>query len=367
LSLIEIARLSDPQCARLAEYGQRWTALRSSSAPSDRAAAEVGVEKAYAAAGLPPPRQILWGAGPLEIATSWARLRGSAGDNVRSLVVDSICRRAEGAVDRAVGLAVRVALAGEPRLTRVPPFCTSIEEAVHRDCERVRPQLRELFAGLWAPQRFGRSSFASCAFAFQSAPLLGALEYFHDVCNLTRQTASLAGLWQTAKHASWMLPHREVCWLSDRPLAMHQDARGRLHRADGPAVTCRDGWSAYAWKGVLAPSWIIERPDLVNVRTIGAAQDPQVRRCMIEIMTPERFIKEGGAYRIAQDEAGILWRQRWRWEAWAAVEVINGTPEPDGTLKHYFLQVPANMRSPREAVAWTYGLPEQRYRPSVRT
>jgi hypothetical protein len=47
--------------------------------------------------------------------------------------------------------------------------------------------------------------------------------------------------------------------------------------------------------------------------------------------------------------------------------VINGTPEPDGTLKHYFLQVPANMRSPREAVAWTYGLPEQRYRPSVRT
>jgi len=24
-------------------------------------------------------------------------------------------------------------------------------------------------------------------------------------------------------------------------------------------------------------------------------------------------------------------------------------------------------RTPREAVAWTYGLPEQRYRPTVRT
>ena len=46
---------------------------------------------------------------------------------------------------------------------------------------------------------------------------------------------------------------------------------------------------------------------------------------------------------------------------------INGTPEPDGARKHYFLQVPANMRSAREAVAWTYGLPEQRYRPTVRT
>jgi hypothetical protein len=29
--------------------------------------------------------------------------------------------------------------------------------------------------------------------------------------------------------------------------------------------------------------------------------------------------------------------------------------------------VPANMRTAREAVAWTYGLSEQRYKPSVRT
>ena len=128
-----------------------------------------------------------------------------------------------------------------------------------------------------------------------------------------------------------------------------------------------DGWSAYAWKGVLVPSWIIERPELVTVRAIAAAQDPQIRRCMIDVLTPERFIADGGAYRVAQDETGVLWRQRWRWEAWAAVEVVNGTPEPDGTYKHYFLQVPANMRSAREAVAWTYGLPEQRYKPSVRT
>ena len=145
-----------------------------------------------------------------------------------------------------------------------------------------------------------------------------------------------------------------------------------VHRGTEPgaytlAVTYPDGWSAYAWKGVLVPAWIIERQQLVNVRTIGAAQDPQVRRCMIEVMTPERFIREGGAYRISQDETGILWRQRWRWEAWACVEVVNGSPEPDGTFRHYFLQVPATVRSAREGVAWTYGLTEHRYRPAVRT
>src|SRR6185503_11337810 len=73
LSLIEIARLSDPQRERLAEYGQRWSALRSSTAPCDRAAAETGIEKAYAAAGLSAPRRIVWGGGPLEIANAWAQ------------------------------------------------------------------------------------------------------------------------------------------------------------------------------------------------------------------------------------------------------------------------------------------------------
>jgi len=44
-----------------------------------------------------------------------------------------------------------------------------------------------------------------------------------------------------------------------------------------------------------------------------------------------------------------------------AVEVINATPEPDGTHKHFFLQVPAHMRTAREAVAWSYGLSTKAY------
>ena len=367
MSLIEIARLSQAQQSQLAVYGERWAQLRASTAACDRKAGEDGVAKAYAAAGLPPPREIVWAGGPVEVASLWAGARNVAGDNVRALVVDLVCRKAEAAVDRAVALAVRVSLAGEPRLARVPPFCASIDEAVLRDCERVRPRLRTRLASVFAARKRASLSFASSSFGLQSAPTLAALEYFHDVGGLQRQTEALRGLWQIARNASWMEPHRDVCWLAQRPRVVRQDPRGRLHCADGPAVTFPDGWSAYAWKGVLVPSWIIERPDLVTVRAIAAAHDPQIRRCMIDVLTPERFIAGGGAYRVAQDDTGVLWRQRWRWEAWAAVEVVNGTPEEDGTYKRYFLQVPANMRSAREAVAWTYGLPEQRYKPSVRT
>jgi hypothetical protein len=368
LSLIEVARLTDAHRAELDTYGQRWAQIRNGTSPGDRAAAEAGVVQAYAAASLPPPREIIWSSGPREMATSWVRLRQTAGENVKALVGDMVCRKAEAAADRAVGLGVRLALSGEPRLSRVPAFCSSIDEAVHRGCEAVRPPLRRLLAELVTrPARRIKQGFAASSFSFHTAAVLGALQYLHDVVGLQRQTEGLAGLWQIAPHASWMLPHEHICWLAGKPQLIRQDARARLHSAKGPALRYADGWAAYAWKGVLVPPWIVERPELLSIRTISGAHDPQIRRCMIEVFTPERFIAEGGAYRVSQDETGVLWRQRWRWEAWAAVEVLNGSPEPDGTRKRYFLQVPANMRSAREAVAWTYGLPEQRYRPVVRT
>ena len=367
MSLIEVARLTDVQRAGLAEYGERWSRIRQTTARVDRDEAEEGVRRAYAAAGLAPPRHVMWGESPYEIAHKWARYL-SAGESVRHLVVDMVRRRAEAAVDRAVSLSVRTALMEESRLSRLPAYSASIDDAVLRACERMRPRLRTRLFSLAKLTSFRRSqTFAATSFGFQSAPILGALEYLHDVGGLRPHTRSLAGLWQIAKNASWIIPHEDACWLSERPDRLELDANGRLHCANGPALNYQDGWSAYAWKGVIVPAWIIRRPEMINVRNIGTAIDPQVRRCMIEILTPARFIVEGGACRVSQDESGVLWRQRWRWEAWACVEVVNGSPEPDGTFRHYFLQVPATVRSAREGVAWTYGLTEHRYRPAVRT
>jgi hypothetical protein len=367
LSLIELPRLSAFQKAALASYGERWSALRRSTAPVDRDEAEAGVAIAYEAAGLAPPQAIVWGASPREIANLWVTAHDAGGENVRSLVVDLVRRKAEAAVDRAIGVAVRTALAEEPRLSRVPAFCTSIEEAVARDCASIKPTLRKRLTAFLSLRRRPSLGFPAASFGFQATSSLGVLEYFHDVCGLRRQTSPLSGLWQVAKNAAWILPHERICWVSERPTNIRSDPNGRLHAADGPALSFGDGWSVHAWKGVLVPPWIIERPERINVRSIAANHDPQIRRCMIDILTPQRFIAEGGAYRVSQDETGILWRQRWRWEAWAAVEVVNGTAEPDGSHKHYFLQVPPTVRSAREAVAWTYGLTEQRYRPKLRT
>jgi hypothetical protein len=366
LSRIEIGALSQGQRAELAAYGARWNALRQSTGPADRTGVHAAVERAYAAAGLPPPRDIVWHDSPADLAVAWARGRTAAGDSVRPLIVDAVRRRAELAVDRAVSLSVRMALAGEPGLSRLPAFCASVDEAVLRLGERALPILPTRLADFF-PRRRTRASFAGSGFSFQSAAWLGALQYLHDVCDLTRQTGALAGLWELARSAIWMTPHERVCWLLHRPARIRRDANGRLHAADGPALCFGTHCEVHAWKGILVPARLIEHPQSIDVRAIEAAHDPQIRRCMIDIMTPQRFIDQGGAYRVVEDETGILWRQRWRWEAWAAVEVVNGTPEPDGTYKRYFLQVPPTVRTPREGVAWTYGLSERQYRLVTRT
>jgi hypothetical protein len=49
------------------------------------------------------------------------------------------------------------------------------------------------------------------------------------------------------------------------------------------------------------------------------------------------------------------------------VEVTNSTPEPDGSVRTYFLRVPPTTTTARAAVAWTFGLGEVEYRPSTET
>src|SRR5262249_60654744 len=126
---------------------------------------------------------------------------------------------------------------GEPRLSRVPGFCASIEEAVLREGERVRPNLGARLASIFAPRKRASLSFAASSYALHSSPSLGPLEFLHDVGNLARQTNGLCGLWQIARNASWMIPHRQVCWLAERPHIVRLDSRGRLHCPGGPGAS----------------------------------------------------------------------------------------------------------------------------------
>lgn len=363
----EYMALSPEQTAALSRYRERWAGIRRSTAPAERAAAEEGVRLAYRAAALAPPARLVWCESPVALSRLTRRISPADGRSVTSALIDRLHGQVASAVARRIDKRVRAVVADAVN----PPdaLTESAANAVQLATAQEIPSLLERIRRLkWTWASAPHALFARPAFRYRAAAgqhelcWLATYGYFREVLGLRDETAPLTGLWQLAASLGWIQPHERTCWLVERPNLLQGDARGRLHNASGPALRFPDGWAVWAWKGVEVPSWIIEQPEGITLATIDSEINVQVRRCMIEIMTPQRYVALGGAVRVTEDETGILWRKAWlASDAWAAVEVINATPEPDGTRKHFFLQVPAHMRTAREAVAWTYGLRAKAY------
>jgi len=364
---IEYEALTPEQTAALTGYRARWAAIRRSTEPADRRAAEEGVRLAYHAAALKPPARFVWCESPVALSHLACRISRADGPNVKSAVIHRLRRQAASLVGRRVHKRVRAVVGSV--VSPTDALIASAADAVmlgtaHENAsllERVR-RAHPLSLSWNLRALLGRHGFRYSAAGQHDLSWLGTYDYIRSVLGLRAETAPLLGLWQMATSLGWVQPHQHTCWLVERPNLLRGDTRDRLHNASGPALRFPDGWSVWAWKGVEVPAWIIEQPERITLASIDGESDVQVRRCMIEIMTPQRYVALGGAVRVAEDETGILWRKAWlASDAWAAVEVINATPEPDGTRKHFFLEVPANMRTAREAVAWTYGLSANAY------
>jgi hypothetical protein len=97
-------------------------------------------------------------------------------------------------------------------------------------------------------------------------------------------------------------------------------------------------------------------------------ENAELRRVMLEHYGYDRYLEESGAVPVHRDEAGVLWRVRLVGdEDVVMVEVVNSTPEPDGTHRTYWLRVPPSTRTAQEGVAWTFGLDAEAYEPLQQT
>jgi len=359
--------LAPEQVAALGSYRARWAAIRRCTKPADRGAAEEGVRLAYRAAGLKPPARLVWCEGPVALSNLALRPSRADGPNVKPKVVDRLRRQGAAQVEGRIHARVRALVESMVKPTDelvASAAETVIQGAAHENASLLdhfrRSQPLSLSVGLRV--LLGQQGFRYNAAGQHDLSWLGAYDFFRNVLDLREETAPLLGLLQTATNLGWLQPHEHTCWLAERPDVLRGDPSDRLHSARGPALRFPDGWSVWAWKGVEVPSWIIEQPEQITLTSIDGESNVQVRRCMIDVMTPQRYVALGGAARVAEDETGILWRKTWfGYDAWTAVEVINATPEPDGTRKHFFLQVPANLQTAREAVAWTYGMRAEAY------
>jgi hypothetical protein len=178
----------------------------------------------------------------------------------------------------------------------------------------------------------------------------------------------LAGLMAVAQAAGWWWPFERVALLTERPVLLRRDSQHRLHHPDGPAAAYPDGFAVHAWHGMPVTPELTATLANLTVERIQAEVNAELRRVMIEHYGEERYLRDVGGRLLDSDDSGTLWHLPVPGdEPLVMVEVVNATPEPDGTRRRYWLRVPPSIRSARAAVAWTFGLEPEEYQPLRQT
>ncbi|GHH85891.1 DUF6745 domain-containing protein [Streptomyces capitiformicae] len=335
-----------------------WRAVAAATGPGDRARAEAGVRLAYQRAGLREPGRIVWARSPLEAVRL---LSGGPAEDAEALpptgpsVRDAVRTRPV-AAERArlhtrlgpTGWSDHWRTAGADLWETTRPLVdrvrTGIVEALAPDDRKAETRIRLL--------------------------LLDAVLGQHDAAWLSAlDTASgLDGLTEVARTAGWWWPYENVAIITERPTQLHRDEAGRLDRGDGPALAYSDGFALHAWRGLPVPGEFLDSLDTLTPERIRNEENAELRRVMLEYYGYDRYLEKSGARPVHRDETGVLWRIELPGDEDAVmVEVVNSTPEPDGTSRTYWLRVPPTTRTAREGVAWTFGLSAEEYDPLRQT
>ncbi|MBX9667886.1 MAG: hypothetical protein K2X93_09725 [Candidatus Obscuribacterales bacterium] len=156
-----------------------------------------------------------------------------------------------------------------------------------------------------------------------------------------------------------------LCLVCEPPLMLF-DEQNRLHSSSGPAISYALGFDVFAYHGQrVAARAILATPDL---ETIMSEPDAEVVSVLIQRYGTERYISDSGIEKFQEDECGALYRMYGNsGTASVFLMVRNATPEPCGQFKNYFLRVPPEMHTAKEAVSWTFRLRSSDYGPAKET
>ncbi|MEU8382472.1 DUF6745 domain-containing protein [Streptosporangium sp. NPDC048865] len=390
--------LSPELAASLAGAVTRWDPVAHATGPADRPAAEEGVRAAYRGAGLPEPGRIVWFASPAQAAVAAVVLAGSAEDRaavqeagtlppglfgldpgapVRELVRTGPWERVRAqalSLLPSAGWAAAWEVVGADLWPRVDRLAREIRRGVGRSA--VTPEVTGSRAGRAGGgdgsgegdevEALLRRATLDAVLGQHDAPWLAFFDALGEGTEV--DLTLLDGVMRVSRAAGWWWPFEHVVLICERPAELHRDDLGRLHRAVGPALAFPDGFALHAWHGMPVPAGFgAAMADLSGPR-IREEPNAELRRAMLEHYGFDRYLKESGAEFVQRDDTGVLWRADFPDdESLVMVEVVNSTPEPDGTSRTYFLRVPPYVTTARQGVAWTFGLSAEQYEPQEQT
>lgn len=172
------------------------------------------------------------------------------------------------------------------------------------------------------------------------------------------------------------------------PIQEFRNEEGRLHREGGPAritpTRCtwyRNGqlhgmdvdiWGsmAFFFRNIRVPRDYIMKPEALRAADVLKHPNTEVRYAGMLLYGYERMEQEGHLRKKHHDDktgatlytvSGVLT------QPFCVVRVLNSTAEPDGSFKPYYLTVPPDMKTCKEAIAWTFSKSSDEYKPSHET
>ena len=319
---MKIESLTPEQIARFPEFRDRWLRIGLATAPCDRKAIESAVDAAYDVAGLPPPKLKLWLRSPVEGAVAAAMMKDKC---VRAQVGDRV---------------------GDQVWAQVG--------------DQVRAQVWDQVGAQVGAQVWDRVGAA--LYGHHEANWLAFYAYFGEVLGI--DVGKLRGLMDMAQ-CGWWWAFEGVAILTERPIALHRDERGRLHHPTQAAIEYADGFGVYAWHGTRVPSeWM--RPEGRDPRLALTWENVEQRRALAEMVGWDRVLECLSPTVIDEDsdpQVGTLLR----------VDLPDSPGEQFlrvrcGTGRSFVLPVPASCRTALEANASTYDVsPEMIRLMEVRT
>lgn len=325
----------------------RWRGWAAAAVPADRATAEEGVRLAYRSAGLAEPERVIWAGSPREAVTLIRR-----GPDFGASVRESV-RTAPWAAGRSRAYAELGAVGWSRHWSRTGG---ALWDATQSLVDRIRAGvLDDLAADDPAARTEIRLILLDALLGQHDAPWLAALH---------TEGSPLTGAALVCRSAGWWWPLEKAAVVCERPLALHRDEAGRLDHGEGPALEFPDGFALCAWRGMPVTRTFLEELRTLAPERIQEEENAELRRVMLEYYGYDRYLSDSGARPLHRDATGTLWRiDLADDEPVVMVEVLNSTPEPDGTHRTYWLRVPPATRTAREGVAWTFGLGAEVYEP----
>ncbi len=363
MSQTKLKKLTPEQEALIPVYQEKWRAIALSTGPIDRSQAAETIKAAYAIIGKKAP-EVIFCDRPYEAADTIISqidnprtlLRSQLESKLRSELEKQLLSYLRPELERQLRIKLQYQLENQLFHGVGVQFWSSQREDLASEISRnlsqqLSGQRREIH---WETLE---KQLDNCIQPELWAACGSLLDFCISVLNLPHSYGKNWIIFQSiVRDCGWIYPYDKVCVVCEKPIALSVDSDSRLHAEGTPAVQFADGFSIYAYHGVILPEWYgYFHPHQWESKWVLREHNAEVRRALIQGIGYDRIIQELDVTELDN------------WEEYTLLSIDFGDDSDDeGNAKLVYLlkmtcpstgfihalRVPPEVRSALEAIRW---------------